>query len=236
MLTAGLTVFLITQTSGLNETIHGFQQGLEIGDNLFGNDSIRDTEYASILTDSLLPLDSIQGNSLSEPDQGSASDSGSKKIDEAEMTAFIQKNITKFFNVVLLIQIPFISLASFLFFRRDRFFYAEHLAINTYIAGAQNILFLPVIPFFLQRPTLSMVYLAISVVYQVGIYIALFSGSFLSRISRGIGALILGMGWLFCSNNHSHPDLDCGVSGRPVMRIAFNHIGGQGEIWCPAGW
>jgi hypothetical protein len=50
---------------------------------------------------------------------------------------FLQKNI----NLVILVQLPLLSLFGMLFFRRDRLHFAEHLVLASYASGFRSIFF-----------------------------------------------------------------------------------------------
>jgi len=105
--------------------------------------------------------------------------------------------IADYYNIVLLAAIPVLSLLSMLFFRKDKFYYAEHLVVNTYITGMQNVLYMPIAPFLGRVPELSLVYLTLSMSYQIWVYMRVFSGTRWQRFWRA--SLTFGMGMMLYS-------------------------------------
>ena len=101
--------------------------------------------------------------------------------------------IADYYNIVLLAAIPVLSLFSLLFFKKDKFYYAEHLVINTYITGIQNVMYMPIAPFLGKIPELSMAYLGASMTYQIWVYMSIFSGTRWQRLWRSVSAFSLSM-------------------------------------------
>ena len=64
-----------------------------------------------------------------------------------ESMEWFTKNMKQYFNVFFLASIPFISLATFLIFRKPKFYFAEHLIINTYLSCPQTLFFILYTPF-----------------------------------------------------------------------------------------
>ena len=54
--------------------------------------------------------------------------------------------ILKYFHLFQLIKIPFIAIFTYLFFRKVKFNYAEHLVANSYIIGFISVIFLVLTP------------------------------------------------------------------------------------------
>jgi len=54
--------------------------------------------------------------------------------------------ILKYFHLFQLVKIPFIALFTFLFFKKVKFNYAEHLVTNSYIVGFVSVIFLALAP------------------------------------------------------------------------------------------
>ena len=55
--------------------------------------------------------------------------------------------VLKYFHLFQLIKIPFIAFFTFLFFKKVKFNYAEHLVANSYIIGFASVIFLVLAPF-----------------------------------------------------------------------------------------
>ncbi len=51
----------------------------------------------------------------------------------------------QYFNLLLISTLPFLALASFFIFHRQKLYYAEHLVINTYIYSIQTLLVIPLL-------------------------------------------------------------------------------------------
>ena len=83
---------------------------------------------------------------------------------------------TKYFNLLLVAILPILGLFTFLFFRKDRFFYAEHLVLNMYVMSIQNILFFPFAFFLFQNSWPAWLYMGLSLLYQIWFYLDLFTG------------------------------------------------------------
>ena len=82
-----------------------------------------------------------------------------KKIDEGKMEyeTFIKETFSSYYNVLILLFLPFISLFTFLFYKKYGYNYAEHFIFNTYVMSFQNLLYFLTMPilFFPLRRALS---------------------------------------------------------------------------------
>ncbi|MBI1191697.1 MAG: DUF3667 domain-containing protein [Bacteroidetes bacterium] len=164
LLTAGLTVFLMVKTGSVDKIVNnGFETGVEL------SPAAPENETAT---------------TAAEEDDSLSAALGPEKLEGL---------IADYYNIVLLAAIPVLSLFSFIFFRKDRFYYAEHLVVNTYITGFQNVLYMPIAPFLGKLPELSLVYLAASMSYQIWVYMAVFSGTRWQRFWRASLTFSMGM-------------------------------------------
>jgi hypothetical protein len=62
----------------------------------------------------------------------------------------------KYFNLLIILNLPIFAFFTWLFFRKEGFFYTEHLVLNIYLIGMQNILFIPVGPFIYTSSALNL--------------------------------------------------------------------------------
>lgn len=71
----------------------------------------------------------------------------------------------QYFNLFLMSNIPTTTLATYLLFREKQLNFPEHLVINVYIFSVQTLMILPLIPFMVKVPLLSILLLIINVSY-----------------------------------------------------------------------
>lgn len=96
---------------------------------------------------------------------------------------WISENLPKYFNILVIGNIPAIALGTYLFFNNQNLNFAEHLVINIYISAFTLILYLFVIPVLFIHSSLAIISSFFTVVYTIFAYIKIFQVSFW----RGIG-------------------------------------------------
>lgn len=73
---------------------------------------------------------------------------GNSEERTAEMEQFMNRLFTDWFNLILWLSIPVYALSSFLIFKKyERFNYAEHMVIHSFIISISNILVIVFLPF-----------------------------------------------------------------------------------------
>ncbi len=82
---------------------------------------------------------------------------------------------TKYFNLLILLNLPVYAFFTWLFFRKEGFFYTEHIVLNMYLIGIQNLFFVPIAPYVYSVKTLNILYLVVSFGYQFFFYYRLFT-------------------------------------------------------------
>lgn len=86
----------------------------------------------------------------------------------------------EFMTIVNIVAIPFFSLFSCLLFPRDKFNAAEHFILNVYIAAQQLLFLLFFIPFLeifpKNRDVTIGIYTVMTIIYNIWVYTALFTG------------------------------------------------------------
>lgn len=87
-----------------------------------------------------------------------------------ESMEWFTKNMKQYFNVFFLAGIPFISLATFLIFRKSKYYYAEHLIINTYLSSPQTLFFILYVPFLKASGFFAIFQIVPVVVYSIYAY------------------------------------------------------------------
>jgi len=126
----------------------------------------------------------------------SPQDDKEEKIQRAFNIYIQQASIiySKYLNVLLILFIPIVSIFSYLFFRKDKMYYAEHLIANSYIMSMQNLIYLLMLPIFflVSMNAFMVVYLIFSVAYHVYTYLHLFSYRPLPNIFRSLMSICIG--------------------------------------------
>ncbi len=69
----------------------------------------------------------------------------------------------QYFNLFLMSNIPTTTLATYLIFRDQDLNFPEHLVINVYIFSIQTLLIIPLIPFMVKVPLLSLLILVLNI-------------------------------------------------------------------------
>jgi len=95
-------------------------------------------------------------------------------------------NMKQYFNVFFLAGIPFVSVATYLIFKKAKFFFAEHLIINTYISAPQTVFFILYVPFINNSGLMASVQVIPVVVYTIYAYKRIFKLSWLEGIWRSV--------------------------------------------------
>lgn len=97
--------------------------------------------------------------------------------EQIELNQKVQEYIKKYLSFVILLNVPFISFFSWIFYRKKKYNYAEHLVINAYgyslvsMFGIISIM----IEVFLGNPAISM---AIRLILNVGLMAYIFMQTF----------------------------------------------------------
>lgn len=103
---------------------------------------------------------------------------------------------TKYYNAIQLSQIPFFALGTFLLFRRNRLFYAEHLTLHCFVT-AQNIIFsiiIMVISGFMSNVSvnISVISILINLFYYLWATKQFFGGKPFSGYAKAFLSYVLG--------------------------------------------
>ncbi len=172
LITAAVTVFIMTQTGSLSRMM---ERGMETGATL----------EERLNSDREEGLEALSEEKLKQKAEIEA---------RAESAKFMVEQImTRYYNIMMLLSIPFLSLGSFLMFRRDKLLYTEHLVVNTYISGVHNMLFMPIGGLMGILPQVSLVYVLFSYVYQFWAYMDCFSGKRWNKAWRATIVIVLGV-------------------------------------------
>ncbi len=112
-----------------------------------------------------------------------------KMVPEAYRPALDQLNrlINQYFNLLFMISLPFLSLATYLIYKNRHFNYAEHLVLNTYSVCIQNIFFILTVPVINLSEAISLLQGVLALVYMVYFYIQVFE----QKLWPGLGRFIL---------------------------------------------
>lgn len=120
---------------------------------------------------------------------------------QAEVQQWVQEESKKYLNLIVLLTLPFVSLASFRLFRKREYNYAEHLAINAFWTAQLSFIGLAMILVFLLFPGLALYFFIFSMLlsslyYALG-YRQLFDVSRGQALAKGLLANILGFSLMF---------------------------------------
>ncbi len=96
---------------------------------------------------------------------GVVSDSSQNKLQ-----FFIREKIKTYLNFISLILLPFMSLSSFVIYKRIKYYYAEHLIINSYFFAQITFLSLAFFPILLIYKDLITVYTYANFIFAIGYY------------------------------------------------------------------
>lgn len=108
-----------------------------------------------------------------------------------ESMEWFTKNMKQYFNVFFLAGIPFISLATFLIFRKSKYYYAEHLIINTYLSSPQTLFFILYVPFLKASGFFAIFQIIPVVVYSIYAYRQVFKESLWDTIWKSTLCFLL---------------------------------------------
>lgn len=112
----------------------------------------------------------------------------------AEETALAIAMLHRYFNLVLILGLPLLPVLTWVFFRPNAFTFTEHLVFNTYVFAQQNLLWIPVLPFFvvLEAPLLgALLYLIATTAYYLWASRQFFGFGILSTMLRGMVVTVL---------------------------------------------
>jgi len=126
--------------------------------------------------------------------------------DSVEEMNALQKFFTNYPKIVLIITIPLYSLLSYLWFRKAKFNYSEHLVLNSYKTAAElviNLVFVFVTVFYTNKSGVVMIYYAIlypcSFIYPIWFYYQFFSRSPYSKKGLWIRSIMVPISYLLLS-------------------------------------
>ena len=95
-----------------------------------------------------------------------------------ESFLWFTQNEHKYFNLLLLGNLPSIALGTFLVFNKERLNFAEHLVINIYIISFTLLLYIILMPTLLIHPGLSVIHSLITSSYVLYAYLQIFDSKF----------------------------------------------------------
>ncbi len=95
-------------------------------------------------------------------------------------------NMKQYFNVFFLAGIPFVSVATYLIFRKAKYYFAEHLIINTYVSAPQTVFFILYVPFINNSGLMASVQVIPVIVYTIYAYKGIFKLSWVEGVWRSV--------------------------------------------------
>lgn len=105
---------------------------------------------------------------------------------------FLNEIFANYFNIALLVGVPIVALCTFWILRKGHN-YAEHLVINCYVTGYQNIMYIIMTPllFFMKFTTLSYIYIVLILIYGIYAYVRVFQERFVIGTFKALLANLL---------------------------------------------
>ncbi len=117
-----------------------------------------------------------------------------KKMEKAkEFNEKFMDSFSRYFNLVILLFIPFIGLSTYWFFKKKKYNYAEHVVFNSYILSYQNLIFIFLVPLiFFVSTNFNWIYLLTAYIYYFYACQRFFEMKFWPSFGRAFGALVVG--------------------------------------------
>lgn len=164
ILTTAVTSFLMFQVIPENEFAKGFQQGY---------------------------------NQSAQIDSTAVDFDKTKQLKQQEKVEKFKEKITeyssKYYNLTILMAIPFMALGSFWFFRKKGYNYAENVVMNAYLTSYQNLIFLLSFPLIYFYQTLGFISsIVFSYIYYFYAYKRFFEMPFWPSFGRSLLSIIVG--------------------------------------------
>jgi len=97
----------------------------------------------------------------------------------------------QYFNLLLISNIPFFSLGTFLIFQKSGLNYAEHLVINAYVYCMQTLIFLPAIFFISHWRGLTILFAGLMFAYTLFAYLRIFEQPLGRGLLRILAAFLI---------------------------------------------
>lgn len=135
------------------------------------------------------------GDSLARVELKRTSDEAVEALVTREIQTLYVGLMTSYYNALILFSIPLVSLLTWLLFRRSGLHYVEHLVVNSYILAMQNLIFVPLVPVFTgdMRGWASAVYMILSLVFQLYVYLRFFQDPQPARTVRAVASTVIGL-------------------------------------------
>ncbi|MCP9752058.1 DUF3667 domain-containing protein [Ferruginibacter sp. HRS2-29] len=113
---------------------------------------------------------------------------------------------SKYYNIMILLQLPFMSLATFWVYRKYKLNYAEHLTLHTFITAQTTLISMILMLFLFITGTdfnvirfFSITISVISISYHIGVYMQFFQQRSVGGFFRGLSSYIIGILLFFIS-------------------------------------
>lgn len=193
-LSAALAAFLTTQ---FVFTVNEFKEGLKVGLNVNNPDG----QVVAEGDGTVVTMDPEEVDAATS-DLSKAELNGRKiKVSDQEVTeklgAFVADFYIRYQNLFFLLIVPISALFSSLFFRNNKFYFGEHLAINAFIAANVNVLYIVFIPILIWTDSseVMVVITILSIIYTLFAYVRVFqrkmaSGLFKAALSYGLTLIL----------------------------------------------
>jgi len=99
--------------------------------------------------------------------------------------------VKQYYHIFQLLKIPFFALATFCFFRKKQFNYAEHLIINSYIIAMTTFLFIITFPIAFIQMKIFAILITGTILYMFLAYISVFEEKNWKGFLKAIGCYFL---------------------------------------------
>lgn len=116
---------------------------------------------------------------------------------QEKVGGYIIDLINRYFSLILILYVPFAALATYLFFRKNMLYMGEHLALNAFLIGFVNVLYIIFVPLAIifSNTIIIGIYLLVAASYQLIFYIKVFKrkafkGFMLSSLAMTFSGII----------------------------------------------
>ena len=103
--------------------------------------------------------------------------------------------VKQYLQLFLVLSMPFLAMATKLFFRQRSLNFAEHLVVNSYAYGASLILSLLMIPFYYfaenHMVSLQLIGMGVSIIYMAYVYSSIFYENVFLVVFKSVGVMLI---------------------------------------------
>lgn len=106
----------------------------------------------------------------------------------------VTNSIKKYLNLLFMLNIPIMSIATFFIFKQSKFYFAEHLVINSYVYSVLTLMYIATIPIIAiigQTTLYALILVGLIYTYNTWVYHKVFGGKLFRNIARCIAVFLI---------------------------------------------